>query len=92
MIKKAIVLLLLMLIQFAAGACADNNMNNNAEDIDQPPFACELDRELAELVLTYMDGRSVRFSLADNLFLLGLDYYGSTKKNLKKWRKTVQAV
>lgn len=26
-------------------------------------------------MLTYMDGRSVRFSLADNLFLLGLDYW-----------------
>lgn len=79
--KKTLALLLLVLILFAACACANNNIanntynntDNNIEINNQPPFSCELDREQAELVLTYLDGRTVRFSMTDKMFLGGWD-------------------
>lgn len=81
MLKKILALLLLVLIQFAACACMDNNTDNNTSDIidtnvensSQPPFTCELDKEQAELVLTYTDGHTVHFTMTDKLFLGGWD-------------------
>ncbi len=77
MLKKTVALLLLVLIQFAVYACADNNTvantDDNTESNNQPTFTCELDREQAELVLTYADGHTVRFPMTDKLFLGGWD-------------------
>lgn len=67
--KKIIILLFLVLMQFAICACADNDVESN----NQPAFSCELDREKAELLLTYTDGHTVRFPMIDKMFLGGWD-------------------
>ncbi len=78
-LKKILALLLLVSIQFAACACADNNADNNTSDnIDdnvenntKQNFTCELDWKMHKLVLTYTNGRTVNFFLDDKLMLEG---------------------
>ncbi len=73
MIKKTLALLLLVLIQFITCACTNSSTSNNVETSDQSTFTCTLDNEQQELVLTYMDGNTVHFSLTDKLLLKGND-------------------
>lgn len=77
MTKKTIALFLLVLIQFAACACAANNADNNADNnvaiSDRPYITCEGDGETQELVLTYADGYTIRFSLPVKLVYSGLN-------------------